>query len=282
MSFFGGLLAAVNPVGLLGTALATGGNIAGALISKSASDNTNEVNRKNFTDQQAMEDYYARNSIQLRAADARAAGVNVNTAIGAPSVGSAVSAPNYQAFDAGPYVSNAFGNLGQNLSNILTREQENSELNQLTLERARLENDLLRSQISVIKSPARQTKLPSAVGNTMGQGNSFVVNPSEVQSSASGRPSEQAGVLNEYQYIRGSDGIFRAVPSKDAKERIEDSLPLEADWYLRNRIFTPPRPSNEYLGPDEKYWKVPGGWKKGRPSEMDLFDRVYNKFNSNW
>ena len=61
-----------------------------------------------------------------------------------------------------PVYSGGGSNMGQNIGEAISRGasqyltgKESSELNALTLERAKLENDLLRSQITSINNPAR-------------------------------------------------------------------------------------------------------------------------------
>lgn len=247
--------------------LASGaGSIMGANISAASQQQTNAYNWEIFRQQQLAEKHFSENSIQLRAADARKAGVNVDVALGGPQLGGGVSAPNIQAPDTGQYIANAVSNVGQGIGRMITANQEADEMTKLSIERARLENDLLRSQISVTKTPARQAKLPSPMdsGSRMGQGNAVVVAPSQITASSSGNRGQQAGSINEYQYALGHDGVYRAVPSTDAKERLEDSLPLELDWLIRNRLFTPPPPGPEHQRGANEVWvkKGFGSWAK--------------------
>lgn len=206
------------------------------------------------------QDQLNRMSVQIRAEDARAAGVNVATAMGAPTMSAYSSQlPTDSGVDTGAAVMSA---LGQTVARFGDRDDENDQIVKLNIERGKLQNELLRSQISVLKQPSRQTSLPSA-NDSFGQGNApnIEVDPSKMQASSRGDRAQQAGAINEYQYVRGADGVYRPVPSADVTQRIEDSMPMQVDWYMRNRLFTPPHPGPEVqLAPGTTWEKVFGGW----------------------
>ena len=127
----------------------------------------------------------------------------------------------------------------------------------LSLDRAKLQNDLLSAQISHIN----KSTTPSIATDRLpldGQGDSYVT-PLPMQPTAT-RPNalhaEPAGV-SDIGYVRSHSGGLAVVPSKDAKDRMEDMIGPEIEWYFRNRlnplvIFkgTPPPSTKDYKLPD--------------------------------
>lgn len=267
---------------ILGGLISGIGSIFGSQIAADAQGETNATSMQIADMQRQQQDFYAQNGISIRANDARRAGVNVNTALGGgtPQVG--MSNPNLTPVDAmGQGVANAFGNMGQAISRALTQEEQNNELNELNLERARLDNDLLRSQISIIKSPGRRVNLPSAMGNTVdGQGNTLVVKPAEVVASSRAFPSQEPGAINEVHFSRGSDGAFHPIMSSDFKQRSEDSLLPEAEWFFRNRLanWNSGGQAPGFSPGEGKIWKWDTGaqgWRsvpRRKPQKFDKYD----------
>ena len=108
----------------------------------------------------AHADYMARNQIQLRAADARAAGISPLAALGAAPYG-------------GLALKNEMSGLGQGLSRAAQAYQSKPQrqLAQLELEHASLSNDLLRTQIAAAnKRLASQSAPPVPVPDNAGPG----------------------------------------------------------------------------------------------------------------
>lgn len=214
-------------MGILGPLLSAGTSLIGGLLGKSSAD-------KAANEQKML----AKNSVQLRVRDAQKAGIHPLAALGAPTM-------SFQANMANP-LGDAIQNMGQSLAPALerTNTQEQSvakayadQMAKLQLQRAGLENDLLRSQISQINTP--HPPMPPSDGgyNVPGQAQSgkLVSNqPLPVTATMPGGVSEPASI-GDVGYIRTRTGWMPAM-SKDAKERLEEDTIGTGLWNLRNRI----------------------------------------------
>ena len=80
--------------------------------------------------------------------------------------------------------------------------------------------------------------------------------------TAKGIPSQEAGKVADYGWSQTDTGMH-PVPSKDVKERVEDILPAEFMWGLRNYarhyMGLGRTPSRKYLKPGH-YWKWNPVW----------------------
>jgi len=128
------------------------------------------------------------------------------------------------------------------------RERETGILHRLTVERAGLENEMLRTQIRA----ALQTgpPMPSALDAAIipGQGNAISmasphggfptlnVQPMRVNPSAPNRMHHETAAVADSGFARTETGLA-PVPSLDVKERIEDQIIPEMMWALRNQIM---------------------------------------------
>lgn len=113
--------------------------------------------------------------------------------------------------------------LGQNLSRAQAANVSGAyekQMQQLSLERASLENDLLKTQIADIQSPGSPPKV--------------VVKPSETTATKS--TGREAAEIPATGTMINVDGTKTVIPSEKAKERLEDNLILETEWLLKNRL----------------------------------------------
>lgn len=118
-------------------------------------------------------------------------------------------------------------------------------INTLTLDKMALENDLLRSQIAKINQPATPPSVPTPDQRYLipGQGatavpNGIVVdNPLTRTGAAPENSSIEPGAVVDMGYSRTAGGGYAPVPSKDAKERMEDMLIPELMWSFRNNVL---------------------------------------------
>lgn len=174
---------------------------------------------------------WAREELPLRVEGAKAAGLHPLAVLGGGSTFSPAIAV------GGDNVSPLRG-LGQDISRAANAYSSKSEransdvMAALSLERAKLENDLLRSQITAINRP---TTPPFPSGSISGD---VQFNPDEV-TSTTGKGAFTAGsnvAKPAVTVIRNRDGSTSTIPSQDAKQGIEDSLIYETDHFFRNRI----------------------------------------------
>lgn len=195
---------------------------------------------------------FAQNGIRWRVEDAKAAGIHPLYALGAQT---AAASPVF-AGTVPPAAS--MSDYGQDLSRSIYTTMTSGErsgsraLGELQLERAGLENELLRSQIAGAKMALLRQAGPPMPGGT-------IVNPSEVITGSVDAPERQPGVITEHQFTAGN--LPTVVPSKEMKERIEDDFISETMWNLQNRLIAPRHPDPDlYWNPFvQRYVKKP--WK---------------------
>ena len=194
------------------------------------------------------------NQIQWRMQDARAAGVSPAVALGGSVVGSGTSSPT-------PQIQNELHHMGQGVgraaASMLTPAQQ-SEQN-LRLENMKLQNDLLKTQVAgsiqAVKNAAKPPTFPathvpddhhsgdikvqelpmSATSLTNMVERALTAAPKTVGADITGTGSNRnvvAGHIPGYTHMRTSDG-YTVLPSRDAKNLVEDILPLELLWLGR-------------------------------------------------
>lgn len=243
------------------------GSAIGGVLNYFANKETNAANARQAQKNRDFQEQAAREGLSWRVADAKAAGLHPLIGAGAQptQVVGAMSAdvPNTALGDA-------VTNMGQDLSRAQNMRKTPSDLEyerttrSLSLERAQLQNDLLRAQIADRSGGRPEAGDPAPV----------VKVPSYIEHTSPGQPHEQAGAISDLQLQRTGTG-YGYVPSKQAKERMEDSLLLEGEWYIRNRIkpwmsASPPpgaRPPTEPLPPG-MHWKWDYKNSEWRPSKI--------------
>lgn len=203
--------------------IAAGASLAGGLISKRAASSQ-------AADNYAAQKEFAQNGVRWKVEDARKAGIHPLYALGASTVG---FAPTAVGDSLGPSLAAA----GQDISRAVAagstagERQQQQQMNALQLERAGLENELLRAQIAKTTSgvggqvgPA----FPSAVSFPVHSGNVAPVDlvsfePPAVQISRGGDPSTTAGPAGPAftEYDLGPLGKWN-LPSEKASQALED------------------------------------------------------------
>lgn len=257
-------------MGILGSAAAAG---AGGLLNYFATEKANQANAKQASKNRDLQREAAMHGLSWRVADAKAAGLH-------PLIGAGAQPTMLTGAQSADVPNTAIGDavtsMGQDLSRAsnMRKTQADLEYEQLTrslaLERARLQNDLLDTQISRLRSE------PGDPARVSGDGN-VEVRPSSIYSTTPGQPNVQAGAISDLQLQRTGTG-YGYVPSQQAKERMEDSLLLEGEWYWRNRIrpwigASPPpgaKPPSEPLPPGMEWaWdKRNSEWRPRRRPEQ--------------
>lgn len=191
---------------------------------------------------------FAMNGLQYRAYDAKMAGLHPLYAVGA-------NLPTYSptsmvgSSDSSPSWGDKLQNLGQGIGRAAQAYQSKDDraksdlAENLALEKAKLENDLLRSNISHVN---RQSVPPSINSSSLpitGQGNSIMgdgglveVLPSQRTSSMVARPATEAAISPANKMFVNADGTLSIWPSSDAKQSIEDS-PYEYEHIWKNRVI---------------------------------------------
>lgn len=243
-----------------------GGSIFGGVAELIGGSASADAQREQMEKNIQLQREFAQNGIRWKVDDARRAGIHPLYALGANTT-------SFSPVTVGDTsIGSAFSSMGQNLGRAIsatrTADEREEALADLTLERAKLENELLLSQIANLNS-SRNPPMPT-VGPTPdlmldGQGDSrktpkrmVVDQPLSRTVSQPGRPFQQAGAISDFGYVKTPHG-YAVVPSKDVKEAIEDQALPEANWAFRNqllpnfdpRVHSPPaKPPKGY-----DYWR---------------------------
>lgn len=217
----------------LGAAIGAGANLIGGLFGS-----------KDRSKDRKLQKEFAQHGIRWKVEDAKAAGIHPLAALGAQTTSySPVSV-------GGSSVASGLAASGQDISRAIdstrTGGERVSAFNQtvqdLTLKRMGLENDLLASQIARITQAGRSPPGPSATDGDRylldGQSDSPLVKegPLARTTSAPGIPSQEPGAIPDVGYARTSTG-YHPVFSKDVKDRLEEDLPGMILWNVRNRLL---------------------------------------------
>lgn len=150
---------------LLGGLLAAGSSLLGGLMNNSAQDSINKQNidassAANAQNYEAQKEF-AQNGLRWKVADATAAGIHPVYAMGAPPVNFAPSfvGSTSESGRPGDSLTSAGQDIGRAVAATQTQEERayNATVQTLGLERASLENELLRTQI-------RRTAMSSGPG----------------------------------------------------------------------------------------------------------------------
>lgn len=209
------------------------GSIAGAAVSGLLS---NKGQKDAGAANAALQREFAQNGIRWKVEDAKAAGIHPLYAMGAPTVS---ASPSYMAGSV-PDLSGVGQDIGRAIDAKRTgSERVTARLEALSVERAQLENDLLRSQIAKVNQPASPPPLPGGNDGFVidGQGNSRVSTvPMERNASVPGLPALEAGSVNDLGFARTGSGGYAPVPSQDVKQRLEDTFLPETMWSFRNML----------------------------------------------
>jgi len=122
----------------------------------------------------------------------------------------------------------------------------NAVLDKLGVERAGLQNELLRSQIKAVNMKVNQSQLPPPRVEQVSQ---------QVIPGQADAPSVDPGFVTDTGHARTKTG-YAPVPSEQVKERIEDNIPATVMHFIRNNVspnlnqnFSPP-----FKAPKGKRW----------------------------
>lgn len=206
----------------------------------------------------AAQERYAKEGIRWKVADAKAAGISPEYALGANTTS---FNPTYTGSQQGNIIADA----GQNIARAAMASEPaesrkiNAALQTETLRGMKLDNDIKQSQMTRVNVPGNPA-FPSAQGNVIeGQGNSPVKDvPLERTGQSLKTPHSEGGSIPSVGWAQTADGGLRPVPSQDIKNRIEDQLIPESVWAAQN-IVAPnfgkgPKPPSEAL-PKGHFWR---------------------------
>lgn len=224
-------------------------------------------------DQLTFQQNLATHGVRWRVEDARLAGIHPSLALGMQPGSAGGVALN---FDSGEDRNGWLAGAGHSISRAVDATRTSEErgfartLAALSVERAGLQNDLLRSQIARLQldqvGPAMAD--PADPGVRMfgtSDASRILEKPLERAAGAPGAPHQEAGAVTDMGFTRTKTG-WAVVPSKDWKDRGEDQLVPEVTWAIRNHLLPTLSPSRYGMPPPETW--LPEGASRWR------FDRV--------
>lgn len=220
-----------------------------------------------------LQKQFAQNSIQWKVADAKKAGIHPLYALGAQT-------HSFAPVQTG--LSDSLGQAGQSLGRAVDAYSDKSQRldaftkasQSLLLEKGKLENDLLKTQIASANATLNQAGSPPpapTMGSRYlmpGQGSTQGLIQDQAMSrtrSSPEAPSQEPGAIPEVGFGRSTTG-YPVLPSADVKQRIEDMILPEIAWALRNQIA--PMMSEKNLNPP---FKAP----YGKRWQYDWFRQEY-------
>lgn len=233
---------------MLDSILGFAGRIGGSLIDRETTRDTNNMTKDMAQQNMALQREFAQSGIQWRVEDAKKAGIHPIYALG--SAGASFS-PVSANFASPPSVAGDMAAAGQDLGRAINSTRTESQradaftraTQSLSLERAQLENEVLRADLASKTGRMRATQNPpmAAAANPYlipGQTQSGLVQgkPLEVAPGPSNQPQSEGGAITDLGYARTKTG-WAPVPSKDVKERIEDAFVPETLWAIRNNVL---------------------------------------------
>lgn len=194
---------------------------------------------------------FAQHGIKWRVDDALSSGIHPLAALGASG---ASYSPSMPLLDPLPSANSWKHEMGQNVRGFLLNKLNPMTriMDKLSVERAGLENDLLRLQIlNEAKNGGGGSNDPHLAGQGgIGAGNPLVTDlPLQRTVAEPSDPSKEAGAYTDWQMVRSGDG-YAIVPSQQTKQAIEDS-PMEWQWLARNvfKVHTLPDGTKGLMNP---------------------------------
>lgn len=239
---------------LLGAAASIGSSILGSSSKRKAEKANLKAARENAKANREQEERnyqrqkeFAKSGIQWRAADAAKAGIHPLAALGAQTSGFS----GYVGDTGGGFTGHsgadysALAQAGQDLGAAIDRPRSPGEkltayaktVQDLTLTRMGLENELLSSQVAKVRS-STAPGIPSEMDNYLIEGQNVpgTVTEKPMQRTMAGPGGyREPGSVSDIGYAQNAYGGYSVIASDDVKRRIEDS-PEEWIHYYRNNI----------------------------------------------
>lgn len=246
------------PFAAIGGALSAIGSLAGGLSASSQASKDRKWQQR-----------LAKNQVQFRVADAKAAGVHPLFALG-------MSPMSYSptAVHPGDYGGSAIGQMGQDISRAISAGQtererrleqaaalqrtaaldaQNIRESESRIRENDANTDYFRSQIARMNSAQLG---PGAPSGRLGDLQTGTPNPAQ--------PMVQQGVGSDYQYVRGRDGRLHIIPSEAVANTFDEIPGAGVGWFLRNNLTPMLR------GTDPPYPTIP----PPHPGQHWAFDRA--------
>lgn len=230
--------------------------VGGAIGSKSAA----RANAANLYQQER----FAKEGIQWKVADAKAAGISPEYALGASTHS---FQPTFTGSRGGDMIAEAGQNVARSVLAAGTKADRelDAAIKAETLRGMRIDNDTRATQLSTVNVPGNPP-FPHPRGNVIeGQGNSPVKDiPLERTGQDRRDRYSEGGSIPSVGWAENGDGGLVPVPSQDIKNRIEDQIVPEAVWAVNHQL----KP-NFNVGPQPPRSALPKGYSGWKWSHTD-------------
>lgn len=232
---------AVDP--FFGSVLGAVGNLVGGIFGNEAQRKANETAQEHAVHQQNLQQEAMMKGVTWKARDVMQAyketGIHPLQLLG-------TSGPSYSPVAltqmGGSPVGESIGRAGQNISSGIHANADRALRSQAlmmqevmmnhAMERGGLENELLRTQIASEQMRMRQVGSPGMPNITPGSSPKGK-GVSDSQGVTSGIGVEKQ-IIPDLTVMKTPSGGYVIVPSKEAKDRMEDMAGLDLQWFVRN------------------------------------------------
>lgn len=218
---------------MLGNIIAAGASLLGGIMGQNSQEKMAKQNIQ-------LQKDFAQQGIRWKVEDAKAAGLHPLAALGAQT-------SSFSPVSIGSDLATGVLSAGQDISRAINSTRTAGErvdaytktVQDLSLRRMGLENELLASQIAKINTAGIPPAMAAAGDRHLveGQGNSPLVatSPMARQASDPSAPSSEAGSIADYGFARTPSG-WAPVMSKDLMDRQEEDMIGSLMWNMRNRL----------------------------------------------
>lgn len=283
---------------MLGSLISAGASIIGGLMGKDSADKAREQQAQHNAAQLAAQKEFAQQGLTWKIDDAFRNADRVH-----PIYSMGASTPSYTPvssnFTADTSMANAMHSAGQDIGRAVNATASSSQrttaftdaVQKLQIEGGQLDNDLKRAQLASQVARLRQNASPPMpIGDRYlidGQSASPVIKdePMKRTNVDPVAPHSEPGAIPDVSPVR-TDGGLMIVPSKDVKDRIEDS-PYEWTHFWRNMIL--PAISQSAQDRQTKAFPKPAPghvWKyipfRGEYQQVPINEGVYNRARRMW
>lgn len=232
---------------MLGTLIGAGASLIGNIFGNKSAKKAAKINAKNARAQEERnyqrQKEFARSGVQWKVADAQKAGIHPLAALGAQTQSFSGFAGGTDSAVGSDY--SALAQAGQDIGSAIDRTRSPGEkltayaktVQDLTINKMGLENELLAAQVAKIRASATPG-IPSETDQYLieGQNGPGTVTEKPMQRTMAGPGGyREPGSVSDIGYAQNAYGGHSVIASDDVKRRIEDS-PEEWVHYYRNNI----------------------------------------------
>lgn len=277
----------------LGAIIGAGASLLGGILGQNKQEKMAKQNIQ-------LQKDFAQQGIRWKVEDAKAAGIHPLYALGANTT-------SFSPVSIGSDLATGVQNAGQDLSRAIDATRTNGErtsaitktMQDLTLQRMGLENELLGAQIARVRQAGQPPARP-ALGDGPSSPNAYLIpgqgetagtvqdGPLKRVGTNDAAPHAEPGAVAETGYLRTPTGLA-PVLSNDAKDRLEEDTIGTLLWNIRNRIAPSlglnkhPPPVAPPAGYDHWVWNsLKAEWQPAKRSSdygSGAYNRDYLKYN---